>query len=395
MARLIIDNIGPVQHADVDVKKLTILIGPQSSGKSTIAKIFSFCCWLDKMTDGTHKALDTGAYWNLITYNRLSQKALTEKSRIRYFGENIIYEYNYQESTITPDVPYSIYPCRDSKERCYEFVNRTKSPKVEYIPAERNFVSAVSNLYDYLEDDDCMQDFVSVWYRAKKVYTKDNTLDILGMGMQYYYQESTRDDLVRLSDGNVILLENASSGIQSVVPLLGLVNYFTKTIYQNQSERPFSPAEYDKIKELLSQQSKDTYNADAVAMVERLIGFAKGVIYSHTQLILEEPEQNLFPNTQCQLVNFLLGSINHGKDHRLLLTTHSPYILNYLNVLLQRSSENDVFFAGKDLSVYRICEGVTTNLLGQDDRGRYLVDSIDLNEMMEAIYHEFVSLRKG
>lgn len=395
MARLIIDNIGPVQHADIDVKKLTVLIGPQSSGKSTIAKIFSFCCWLDKMTDSTHKALVDGAYKCLTSYHRLSSTALTEQSRICYIGENIVYEYNCPNGTITPNESYNIFLCGDEKERCYELVNRTKSPKVEYIPAERNFVSAVSNLYDYLEDDDCMQDFVSVWYRAKKVYTKDAALDILGMNMQYYYQESTREDLVRLGDGKVIQLENASSGIQSVVPLIGLVNYFTKTIYQNQSERPFSPAEYDKIKELLSQQSRDTYGADAAAMVERLMGFAKGVIYSHTQLILEEPEQNLFPNTQCQLINFLLGSINHGKDHRLLLTTHSPYILNYLNVLLQRSSESDVFFAGKDLSVYRICEGVTTNLLGQDAKGRYLVDSIDLNEMMETIYREFVSLRKG
>ena len=46
--RLIVNNFGPIREVDIDLKKINVFIGPQGSGKSTIAKIISFCSWLDK-----------------------------------------------------------------------------------------------------------------------------------------------------------------------------------------------------------------------------------------------------------------------------------------------------------------------------------------------------------
>ena len=48
MARLIIRNIGPIKNVDIELNKVNVFIGEQSSGKSTIAKIISFCSWLEK-----------------------------------------------------------------------------------------------------------------------------------------------------------------------------------------------------------------------------------------------------------------------------------------------------------------------------------------------------------
>ena len=48
MERIIINNIGPIRQADFEINKVNVFIGPQSSGKSTIAKIVSFCQWLEK-----------------------------------------------------------------------------------------------------------------------------------------------------------------------------------------------------------------------------------------------------------------------------------------------------------------------------------------------------------
>jgi predicted ATPase len=45
---LIIQNIGPVRNVEIELNKINIVIGPQSSGKSTIAKIISFCQWVEK-----------------------------------------------------------------------------------------------------------------------------------------------------------------------------------------------------------------------------------------------------------------------------------------------------------------------------------------------------------
>ena len=48
MPKFIIDKIGPIEHVDFTLNKVNMLIGPQSSGKSTIAKVISFCLWLEK-----------------------------------------------------------------------------------------------------------------------------------------------------------------------------------------------------------------------------------------------------------------------------------------------------------------------------------------------------------
>ena len=53
MNRLIIRNVGPVKSVDLRLNKVNMFIGPQGSGKSTIAKILSFCSWLEKVNDAT------------------------------------------------------------------------------------------------------------------------------------------------------------------------------------------------------------------------------------------------------------------------------------------------------------------------------------------------------
>ena len=39
--RLNIENFGPVKHLDIEIKPLTLFIGTQGSGKSTISKIIT------------------------------------------------------------------------------------------------------------------------------------------------------------------------------------------------------------------------------------------------------------------------------------------------------------------------------------------------------------------
>ena len=43
MIKLKIDNFGPIKHAELDFKKINILIGQQGAGKSCILKIAAFC----------------------------------------------------------------------------------------------------------------------------------------------------------------------------------------------------------------------------------------------------------------------------------------------------------------------------------------------------------------
>ncbi len=42
MQKIIINNFGAIQNAEIEVNKILILIGEQASGKSTIAKLIYF-----------------------------------------------------------------------------------------------------------------------------------------------------------------------------------------------------------------------------------------------------------------------------------------------------------------------------------------------------------------
>jgi hypothetical protein len=51
--------------------------------------------------------------------------------------------------------------------------------------------------------------------------------------------------------------------------------------------------------------------------------------------IVEEPEQNLFPSSQWDMLKSLLKFNNKNRGNKLIMTTHSPYIINYLSVAIQ------------------------------------------------------------
>ena len=45
MKKLTIHHIGPIKHVELTLKRINVVIGPQSAGKSCILKIACFCAW--------------------------------------------------------------------------------------------------------------------------------------------------------------------------------------------------------------------------------------------------------------------------------------------------------------------------------------------------------------
>lgn len=171
MARLIIRNIGPIKNVDIELNKVNVFIGEQSSGKSTIAKIVSFCLWLEKTVNKDDVFFGEGkeAYRRLQTYHHI-QSYFREDSVICYLGENLAYAYNWPAEE---PMPYSGWEIVDSqhfseKEFFLYPASKVVNPKVIYIPAERNFVSVVPNLQKYAENDDNLMDFLLSWQEARK-----------------------------------------------------------------------------------------------------------------------------------------------------------------------------------------------------------------------------------
>ena len=48
--------------------------------------------------------------------------------------------------------------------------------------------------------------------------------------------------------------------------------------------------------------------------------------------VVEEPEQNLFPESQMKNLAFLLEAANVNDENKIVMTTHSSYVLSYITL---------------------------------------------------------------
>ena len=128
MAHIIIKNIGPIKDIELDLNKINVFMGPQSSGKSTIAKIISYCSWLEKhvlLQNRIEKTLKK----HLIEFHNLDENYFSEDTYIKYETFHCKIEYSGKNPEVTTASLRS--------ESNFIFRNR----KIEYIPAERNLVA--------------------------------------------------------------------------------------------------------------------------------------------------------------------------------------------------------------------------------------------------------------
>jgi predicted ATPase len=92
-------------------------------------------------------------------------------------------------------------------------------------------------------------------------------------------------------------------------------------------------------------------------------------------LVIDEPEMNLHPKAQVQVLEFLAMLVNAGLN--VLITTHSPYIMDHLSNLIQAYQHSDkesireefflkdcsAFIDEKRVSTYLIDKGTVINAL--------------------------------
>lgn len=145
------------------------------------------------------------------------------------------------------------------------------------------------------------------------------------------------NDLVRLINENkMIPAYYASSGVQSAMPLDVMADYFTGLVGKNASV-----SKHDLANTLARYLGKDKELTN-----EMLKSISNKMKYQSVQLFIEEPEQNLYPDSQRNLTINLVCALEQtmpkGRgDSMLVMTIHSPYILSTLNVLIAEAYAMD------------------------------------------------------
>ena len=207
-----------------------------------------------------------------------------------------------------------------------------KRSKIAYIIAERNVLSVVPNWYELNFPNNSILNFLKEFQNARNYLRGKNTLPILNMGIKYDYDSQSGIDKILLKDGKELKLQNVSSGLQSLVPLYVLIDYMTNGVFKLDMRSVKDQEMTQSIYNQLKKEYPSSNNSSQDALIKILNFFTN---YDHSDIYLEEPEENLFPETQMDLVNWLAEIVNGEREHSLFIATHSPYIMSAFNNLIQ------------------------------------------------------------
>lgn len=329
MSKIKIKNFGPIRcglpgDGWIDINKITVFIGNQGSGKSSVAKLISIFSWIEKV-------LIRGDFnINHFTYGNRFRNRYCSYHRIEsYFhdkNKNDITEIEYQG-----DQYHFTY--KNGKLQIEQLPNVSgELTQVVYIPAERNFVSNIKNPKIFKEFSTAVTEFVGVFDIAKKAIKESIALPINYASVEY----DSLNDIVNIKgDGYKVRLTESSSGFQSITPLYLVSKHFATQIAQSNnnsdSQDKMNSEESARFKEGVAQiwNNKDlSFEQQSMAISVLAKRFKKTAFIN----IVEEPEQNLFPLSQRDLLFSLIEFNNLSQGNKLIMTTHSPFIVNYLKV---------------------------------------------------------------
>lgn len=412
MKHLIIKNVGPIKSVELEFKRFNFFIGPQSSGKSTIAKVYSTCSWVEKevATSMNDKAVRSGAdFKKLVEGFHKMNGYFNEKSYIKFETDSIVISYEPDKFNIL----------------LKEGINYGRE-KICYIPSERNMVS-LQDLSDYKFEANSIKSFSFDWFTARESYNSSNKAKILDLGVNYFFDddELTNKDRIEHNNGQSykIPLSCASSGLQSVVPLLVMMRYYTEdyfNLYDSKESfddsdkyklmrnrlademllKPFYPSYNDEDRPRLMREISDklaVYEPEYVSLYHKYQdALGQLTIPKSTSFIIEEPEQNLFPYTQIQLMDYMINLCNNGRDHSVTITTHSPYIINALNLhLLRYYKHTDMPYISPDeINVFSVQDGlIVSQVMENTATGYKSINVDDLSEAMQDMFQEYKELK--
>lgn len=330
MKNIIIRNFGPIKNIGVNLKRVNLVIGPQSSGKSTFLKIACYFTWVERQVMRTHEP-------SLFCTSDIFLKNLIQFHKLEgYLKPDTYMAYVTDYTSITYDAKLNICEFRWQDKRW-----KYKSTKISYIPAERNLVSAIPNWYQIKMEPNNLFSFMSDWEDTRKNF--DNKERILSLPFNFLYDKKTGTDKIILNTGEEISLTNASSGIQSLVPLVMTINFLTNDFFDKENSTvEKSKLYFDLLNKLI--KSNESFPDTSEDILQKFLIASNLFFPEYTSLFIEEPEAHIFPSTQKDFVYTLVEKLNNERQHTCFIATHSPYIMTAINNLMlaaEKSVESD------------------------------------------------------
>lgn len=385
---IIIKNFGPLKEVEIDdIKPLTVFIGKSAGGKSIIMKVIVLMRYIYKMVNirsYLKNAKITRSPFKL-RFNSLLHDGLkgmiTAQTEIYYTVEinGNKYTLKYTNRGLQSDINIPDKDLIFFKE-AYVSGMRSLIPiwasKAVSVKGENLGFFFHETFNDFNDATDVIKEQKLEYLNLKMKVRKS------GNRPKLFTIESLQNDAVPIE------LRYASSGIQTSAPLVAIVHYFAQ-------EFSFKDAFQRSVLNYLYKQD---------LLTKFTPGINRNKLGKYVHIHIEEVELSLAPEDQRAFMSNLVEEVFHKnkKDRKLglMVSTHSPYIVNLLNVLLragyfEKARENYPFLEKDDIAVYRVNEGKIISLMATDnDTGEYVINALDMSDTMERIFEEYESMEE-
>ena len=350
--KLEIVKFGPIENSIFDIKDVNIFIGESATGKSIITKLIyisnTFIRFIISKRTKDSSTLST-------------IQNLKESFRNSYFN---IFKDTYKNFNFTfyyTEEKFVRFTHSNKSQYKVEFSDELKR-KIE--TANTNFKKRFENLeQNNIESDSMLPGIYGLllFQEIKKVFTKDN----------YIYIPAGRSFFTMLSKNIFSIIENGVE-IDYIFTQFGGLFQNTKKEFENLNKK-ISKKDLLFIENRYKELLKGTYafeddedriyiNKDEFLPLNQISSGQQELLpallillsvlnsKTSTTIIFEEPEAHLFPKDQQRLVELLIYVLNHTQSgNRLIITTHSPYILESFNNHLKKYKIKDMKIDDEDI----------------------------------------------
>lgn len=371
-------NFGPLNELELDLNKnITVLIGAQASGKSTVSKVIYFCL---KIKDYLYDFLNEKEKLSEIHPNEYSsgfRKYLRAKfigifgktTHMRYF--KIIYKLGDEEIRISLGKDKYVFFSfsNNLNAKISNIINKYANLSLELKGVSlENFVNDVQTIN--LLKAALSKEIDDTFFDEREIIYVPAGRSLLSTLCEKLRDFSWNDIDLTMCDF-LELIDNTRRKFGNKIP--EMVEVYLKT-EKGQINNAATDYAYQLIKKILradyvSDSDGEKMYFDDYHWVQLMFAssgqqealwilmllFSKILERQQTYFIIEEPEAHLFPMAQ-KYMSELIALCSNSTSSNILITTHSPYILTSFNVLLYSNKiENNNNNKSKGTVIPKLC----------------------------------------
>lgn len=362
MQKLIINNFKQISHAEIDVKDFLLLIGPQASGKSTIAKLLYFFKLIQQFfiemfrVDAEMKTVtDVILKFNLLIISKFQE----------YFSFTEIPDPNFKmKFVLSSDSGKSITFGVEDKRISIGFskaLHDALSSSIEKLLSlkqqSKDLIAQDSNNEVKIEFD-----FIHRVVRESEVVFEDTRSGLyIPAGRNITVSFSEQFQMLFFGQLNNKDRQHIGGNEEEIIRLFmlhskRLVDFFSKD-YRETLDNPFGKLVLGISRKILkgdykNEDGRETIQVgenhsvslgnassgqqESIRIIQDLIYILSSHSHSNSIRFIEEPESHIYPEAQKLLIELMVLVANHC-NIQMVVTTHSPYVLSTFNNMLYYS----------------------------------------------------------